>query len=804
MADIIDSNPEPHNHQRMWDFEALAPRLYAHAIARCDRPEVADALADLLLVLSRSLEWMPSDKDGRERLRSVPPDDAVRRDLVWRVIRRAPEKRLVAATLVHDLPVVRPDDISWLVAALGTENDPEIRKVLVLLVSHRIDPKDEEAVAQVYEARQHHPDLEQGTISLFGPFPIEGADADIARQGWARTNRKPAQKTDCMIDNAQQINDICTSGLDRVAAGESEKWWRLIRYLSANQSNWFWESWLDSRMSSLWGWQFLTEETRDRFVDGAIHYLRDADPPADKWWNDPSHTNFGAVAGYRALEHLLEHTPEVLEGLSPILWEKWAPVLVGVDFVEPQEAQFGPRLMRIAFAKAPGGLFVWLRRILLARIDAGRHGSLFDGVLKGAWSEEISQLVAESLSRPGISTTALQAGLGLALRHGHPFASSMLDAAVAGRIWGKRRASILLAAIGVYGKAYWPCIWTAMTRDDALAREIILGSEGDLFSPRNIPPDCLAELFILIKRIGGEDNILSEKDGQTQLRLGTLSGKIANFLIDTAAEETLAGLDRLRQAGFGWAGHALIRARENKRRHEWVPPKPFDILTMAADREKRRVTSGAELLGLVVESLGRFQDELHQGPTPQRPIVWNTVANDVRPKEENELSDVIVGHLRRDLVGRGIVTNREVEVRASRGGETGERTDIHIDAVTRGSPTDVVTVVVEVKGCWHSDLKTAMRTQLVDRYLDHNGLRHGLYLVGWFLSSIWNAADSRRGATEALGWDFEAVRTALAQQAASLSSAQRDVRAFVLDARWPEDRALKPKKEPKPKRKRSG
>lgn len=807
IADIIGNNPEPHNHQRMSDFEALVPRLYAHAIARCDRPEVADTLADLVLALSHNLDWIDfSDRDGREGLRSVPQDDAARRDLVWRVICRAPENGHVTLTLVHYLPLVRPDDISWLIAALGTEHDPEIRKVLVHLVhlvSHRIDLKDEAAVTQVYEARQHHPDLEQGTLFLFGPFPIEGADADMAREHWALTNRKPAEKTGREIDNAERINDICTSYLDRVAAGESEKWWRLIRYLSANQSNRSWEGWLDSRMSSLWGCQFLTEETRDRFVAGAIRYLRDADPPADEWWNDPSRTDWRAVAGYRALEHLLEHTPEVLEGSSPMLWEKWAPVLVGVDLVEPQEAQFGPRLMRIAFAKAPGGVFVWLRRILLARIDSGRHGRLFDEVLKGAWSAEIGQLVAESLSRPGISTEALQAGMGLALRHDHPFASSMLEAAVVGRIRGKRRVSILLAAIGVDGKAHWPCIWTAMTQDDALAREILLAGERGLFNPTNIPPDHLAELFVLIKRIEDEDNTLSGEDNQTRIRLGMVSAEIINFFINTATEETLAGLARLRQAGFGWAGYALIRARENKRRREWLPPKPFDILTMAADREKRRVTSGAELLGLVEESLGRFQDELHQGPTPQRPIVWNTVAHDVRPKEENELSDVIVGHLRRDLAGRGIVTNREVEVRASRHGETGERTDIHIDAVMRGSPADVVTVVVEVKGCWHAYLKTAMRTQLVDRYLDHNGLRHGLYLVGWFLSPIWNTADARRGATEALGWDFEAVKTALAQQAASLSSAQRDVRAFVLDARWPGDGAkIEPK--PKPKRKRTG
>ena len=39
-------------------------------------------------------------------------------------------------------------------------------------------------------------------------------------------------------------------------------------------------------------------------------------------------------------------------------------------------------------------------------------------------------------------------------------------------------------------------------------------------------------------------------------------------------------------------------------------------------------------------------------------------------------------------------------------------------------------VIVEAKGCWNKDLKTAMRDQLRDRYLKENQCSHGLYVVG--------------------------------------------------------------------------
>ena len=39
---------------------------------------------------------------------------------------------------------------------------------------------------------------------------------------------------------------------------------------------------------------------------------------------------------------------------------------------------------------------------------------------------------------------------------------------------------------------------------------------------------------------------------------------------------------------------------------------------------------------------------------------------------------------------------------------------------------------------------TAMRTQLLDRYLTGTGTVHGIYLVFWFASDDWDPSDGRR------------------------------------------------------------
>jgi len=133
----------------------------------------------------------------------------------------------------------------------------------------------------------------------------------------------------------------------------------------------------------------------------------------------------------------------------------------------------------------------------------------------------------------------------------------------------------------------------------------------------------------------------------------------------------------------------------------------------------------------------------------------------------------------------------------------GERTDIHVDAVRPNEQNgfyDCVTVVIEVKGCWHREIDTAMETQLVKRYLANNECQHGLYLIGWFLCSSWTKNDRRRGTLR-----FKSIRNLeshLAQQAKDLSNPNRQVRVFVLDATL--RRSHSQAKEPKAANKSTG
>ncbi len=239
-----------------------------------------------------------------------------------------------------------------------------------------------------------------------------------------------------------------------------------------------------------------------------------------------------------------------------------------------------------------------------------------------------------------------------------------------------------------------------------------------------------------------------------------------------------------------WIRWVLVDAERLVRRRTWSGFKPEEVLVMAHDKARRFVHNGEQLLAVITESLVRLEETLH-GETPARIFLWDVIPagegeKRYRPKDESSLSDYVKLHLERDLKQRGIIVLREVEIRHTAGGDPGERTDLYVDAYMPGpdhARIDILTLIIEVKGCWHREVNTAMQTQLVERYLRDNPCRHGLYLVGWYNCPQWNDPDDRRKSA-APQITLEEARDRYAQQAEELTARSEGrylVKSFVLD-----------------------
>jgi hypothetical protein len=198
------------------------------------------------------------------------------------------------------------------------------------------------------------------------------------------------------------------------------------------------------------------------------------------------------------------------------------------------------------------------------------------------------------------------------------------------------------------------------------------------------------------------------------------------------------------------------------------------------------VTSPADLCEVLVAALQKFNAALHGAQTPVRDLWDRQKSKDIfRPIDENALSDVITRFLRAELGSSGIFANREVEVTRAPGAPVGQRTDILVNAArTRsdGGLFDPLTAVVETKGCWNSELFTALERQLFRDYMIPLHAQVGIYLVDWFDMAKWDPEDNRRNRVPNV--QIQDVQAQLDQQAAALPQGFI-VRPIILECRVP-------------------
>ena len=101
-----------------------------------------------------------------------------------------------------------------------------------------------------------------------------------------------------------------------------------------------------------------------------------------------------------------------------------------------------------------------------------------------------------------------------------------------------------------------------------------------------------------------------------------------------------------------------------------------------------------------------------------------------------------------------------------------------IPGLTEGG-YEQVRVIIEAKGCWNPKLKTAMKDQLVDRYLKDNDCNHGIYLVGWYDCNQWDNNDRRK--TNTPKWSLQEAKQYFEKQAENLSTSDLNIQAVVIN-----------------------
>lgn len=752
-----------------------------------DRDEVRALFADEVFDRLQRHEDLVDDDRGGQLASAMGSDAEKRHKLVSALVSKASRPQDLGYRLALSRPpLILSEDFGWLVRQTlsAPVAQPAVWSELLSIV---VQPSDPDHVAVLYEHKDH-PRIEGIARRFLGPISLDSQEASQLREHHtmltSRATRPAAEPPPSIEARAESI----LSSTEQDPAGT---WVRMVQLLIETGRDVLRGGWQDERV--LAAWNTLDASTRRVALDLATRFVQTQVSEAAAWYSPQGHT-WGAIAAFHALQILQVESPDRLAALPADAWEQWVPVVVGLGSSHSDAESPGALLLQTAYERAQGPTTSATMELL--RQESGQY----DGLpslprLRPIWDDRLASSLMELVQGTDISPNARQSLLEELLTHGFEGALTLAAAWVN----STQDESVSSSKAFVAGQALlraipeqgWPMLWPLIRDREEFGRELILSVAYRMVNDRSrfvtsLREDELADFFVwTVEKFPYPDpHYAGVHSPSPEDELRTWRNAVIAALRDRGTPEAVIALKRLASdlPTLPWLRDTALRAGIKVREESWHPPDPEVIVQLPRDPELRLVGSPAQLLDVVVESLERFQGEL-QGELRSAPELWSE--NPFSPKDEAALTDKIARYLRQDLRTRGVVANREVVIRrGDRFGRPGQRTDIYVDAI-RSDPygnVDTITVILESKGSWHSEVLTAMEEQLVPYLEDNQQCRYGLYVVGWYLCDRWEEED-RKARTRRLG-SLSDLRDRLTAQAIQLNRPGILVRSLVLDTAW--------------------
>ena len=757
------------------DLAELVDLIIAKAWDSLDpNPELASAIAKA--ALTRLRNYRPIAEGTEEKpFSGTIVHDAARRRLVLCAMMGIVTTKNDTFTLAHGpTPLATQDDLPWVVEKVLAVPS-EKRDVWVALLNWVFNPNKPGHLDSVLSLVRKEPSLAPA-FPWLQPVVIESPEGRKLKAEFLKHKRLMARHERLMhpppLDPppSQRIHML----LDQFESGDANAWWRLNMEMTLESNSTQYGDEFEWDLTALPGWRDAEEPTRARIIAAAKRYVSDP-PPMDQSWLGTNTLHPPACAGYRAGALLHSVDPAFLENLPADVWAVWAPIVIAFPLHSSSLWEEKPHtdLVRLAYQRAPDavlaalGTFWW---------ESDR--------LDHCWDDRMAAVLLAKVRTPGIHIDHVRSLLYQLLKHAYApaveYARSLvvipqsLDAAA--------RATVMAAAEVLLvhcPQSAWDRLWPVIRADSGFGRDLFeqvahfreerTGGLGARLTANEVAD---LYLWLAVQYPHKEDphydgaHFVGPRESIAWFRNGLLE-QLKNRGTPEACEQVRR--IALELPHLEWLKWTVQEAEAHTRRQTWKPLEPQQIIALAQDRQRRYVENGRQLLDVLVETLEHLQQAL-QGENPAAVELWDN-RGDARspvwcPVDELRLSEWIARHLRERLSGKAVIVNREVKIRYD------QATDIHVDAVVpreQGQATGAVSAIIEVKGCWHPDLDTAMETQLVGRYLKDNQCPNGLYLVGWFNCDRWSAGDYRK--TDAPSYPLAEACTRFADQAERLQGA---------------------------------
>lgn len=701
---------------------------------------------------------------------------------------RAPMGQFASYEIVQSRPpLLRGEDADWLVEQLKAAKSGEAEELCArVLLAHVSFGGGSERV--LLEARDTNDLLRRISAGRYDPIRLDSKEAARAREIYAMHKRD--QREDEEEPDPLDIAGNARASLKDFEDGDPDGFWVMTKWLEihpARQQRDF----FTSELADLPGWDLLDEKDRVRARNAALHYL-DQSPPEPSSWFGRNSINWPATAGYRALRSVHEQDREAAEKLPADVWVRWAPIIVDWwrnDGEGRGEGEFNDWAISSLLARAPEVAVSWFER----RLDRDLRGEGMPFILhrfRHVWHPLLERAILHRARRTRLTAEQRTELLRVLLRNesvaGRAHACRLVTPSALATAGRRRELAVRTAALLAIETedGEWGRIWPLVLADQRFGEELVERLSWGEHQVMGLSPKQAGELYtwILERYPPAKDPMIEGAHSvSSREQVGHWRDRIPHVIASQGTRDAVQELARLATQHPALIHLVRLRreAEDLQRESEWVPPSPEAVIVLADDASRRHVRDATDLQEVLVSSLLRAQGRL-SGTRSVAHLLWDTRSS--RPKAEGEVAVWLEEHLRQDLIGRGIIVDREVDVRPHPKGKKGKSVDFLVTAVVGPEVEDspLVSVSIELKCCWHEDLDTAMRGQLVRFYLDAEN-REGIYLIAYFDGPEWSDRD-RRNRSRCRRRTVLETREFFEDQASKIGEeGLGDVVAFVLD-----------------------
>lgn len=725
-------------------FGALIDDVLAAAWQRFSDDDIAAAFAEVVIALLPREHRLGAGSYRGDELDTLLREDAqTRRALVERLVPALASGTFEPYHLITAAPLVHAEDLHWLLEHATGANDDGSTRAWARLADWCCGRPTTFADAEALLAACAGDEVIRAAMpGVYGDVAVDSSEAAAGRETRARWRELEEQRTDRELEHAER--DVASparveAALQQVEGGDVDAYLTLDAELLYKPGANAIER-MSGDIRAFPNWQAADDHLRERLVAAAERYLSDG-PRDGQALSVVSHVAYRALRLVRAERGRADVDTARIGGL--------VPAMLAYPHGDDDDRAAAAGLLVDAAEQVPDALVAAV--VALVEREAAQHGTVFSlGRLAPVPVGPVDEALCELVRAGRLPPYALVAVLEAILERGAPCATTLALELVDGPGEGENHLAVGAAALLLVRSSERESLERAVTAilaDSVFGRAVVewLADRGPTRQRiANLPEDLTADLFLFAAREFDWDD-----DGWPGDGVGSWRNSLLARLRDAGTEEAHAQLERLRVElpELEWLARVVEQGEARTVAATWLPPPPDEIIAIAVERSRRYVATGGQLLEAVMGALGMVQGDLDSELSGAAEL-WHRRESGLAPASEPEGSSWLQRRLTEKLSGeRGVIFHREVQVTHPAGPALGQRTDLHVNAVVphRDADAEVLTTIIEVKGCWNRDVETALETQLVDDYLLATGNRYGIYLVIWFEGELCGGRD--RGAT---------------------------------------------------------